>query len=290
LNAAHPFAPRLPAHPRQGPAGLRCTRPASPSAVRRSSLVRPRCVRPTYATHISKTSTRASSQCRIVRDCSRVRRTVCFTSPGSLRRPSFRRTQRCLLGAPGMSLARSFELTNDRPPTRLWHPCRLPPAIAFELTLVPPLTRGLGRVHRVSVKEPWLVRPEMPSILEKPFSGSASIPRLCRRGPLPGSHFALRGRPLRASRPSAHPAATGFAFGWQLPLADFCSCKEYGHTGERPIPASKRAREWLVSLRPASCPAEREQATRQTEPKPRRRRSAAASTESTSSQRPRCGG
>lgn len=193
-------------------------------------------------------------------------------------------------GAPGMSLARSFELANDRPPTRLWHPCRLPPAIAFELTLVPPLTRGLGRVHRVSVKEPWLVRPEMPSILEKPFSGSASVPRLCRRGPLPGSHFALRGRPLRASRPSAHPAATGFAFGWQLPLADFCSCKEYGHTGERPIPASKRAREWLVSLRPASCPAEREQATRQTEPKPRRRRSAAASTESTSSQRPRCGG
>jgi hypothetical protein len=152
------------------------------------------------------------------------------------------------------------------------------------------LRGGLGRVHRVSVKEPWLVRPEMPSILEKPFSGSASIPRLCRRGPLPGSHFALRGRPLRASRPSAHPAATGFAFGWQMPLADFCSCKEYGHTGERPIPASKRAREWLVSLRPASCPAEREQATRQTEPKPRRRRSAAASTESTSSQRPRCGG
>lgn len=102
--------------------------------------------------------------------------------------------------------------------------------------------------------------------------------------------LARRGCPLRASRPSAHPAATGFAFGRQTPLADFCNCKEYEHTGERPIPASKRARDRLVPLRPASCPAKRAQATRQTEPKLRRRRSATASTESTSSQRPRCGG
>lgn len=161
---------------------------------------------------------------------------------------------------------------------------------AFGLTPALPLAEGRGRVHHVSVKEPWLARPEMPSIVEKPFSGSAPVPRLCRRGPSPGVPLARRGRPLRASRPSAHPAATGFAFGRQTPLADFCNCKEYEHTGERPIPASKRARERLVSSRPASCPAKRAQAARQTEPKLRRRRSAAAPTESSSSQRPRCGG
>jgi hypothetical protein len=102
--------------------------------------------------------------------------------------------------------------------------------------------------------------------------------------------FARRGRPLRARRPSTRPAATGPAFERQMPLADFCNCKEYEHTSERPIPASIRARERLVSLRPVSCPTKREQAARHTEPKPRRRRSAAASTESTSSQRPHCGG
>ena len=49
--------------------------------------------------------------------------------------------------------------------------------------------------------------------------------------------LARRGCPLRASRPSARPAATGLACERQMPLADFCNCKEYEHTGERPIPA-----------------------------------------------------
>jgi len=94
------------------------------------------------------------------------------------------------------------------PPARLWHPCRVPSAAAFELTLVLPLAKGLGRVHRVSVKEPQLVRPEIPSIVEKPFSGSASVPRLCRRGPLPGipslvavARFELAVRPPARPRP-----------------------------------------------------------------------------------------
>lgn len=108
VNVVHPFAPRLHAHPRQGPAWLRSARPASPSAVGRPSLVRPRCIRPTYATHVSKTSTRSTLQCRFVRDCSRGRRTVCFTSPGPLRRPSFRRSERCLLTAPVAPRSRPF--------------------------------------------------------------------------------------------------------------------------------------------------------------------------------------
>jgi hypothetical protein len=109
MNVVHPFAPRLPARPRQGPAWLRSARPASPSAVGRPSLVRPRCIRPTYATHVSKTSTRSTLQCRVVRDCSRGRRTVCFTSPGPLRRPSFRRSRRCRPTAPVVASLRPFE-------------------------------------------------------------------------------------------------------------------------------------------------------------------------------------
>lgn len=111
MSVVHPFAPRLPAHPRQGPAELHCARPASPSTVRRPALVRPRYIRPTYATHVSKTSTRSTLQCRFVRDCSRGRRTVRFTSPGPLRRPSFRRSELCRPTAPVVVVMRSFELT-----------------------------------------------------------------------------------------------------------------------------------------------------------------------------------
>lgn len=99
--------------------GPRCARPASPSTVRRPSLVRPRCIRPTYATHVSKTSTRSASQCRLVRDCSRVRRTVRFTSPGPLRRPSFRRTECFRLAAPVVPPRALSSDAATRPPARL---------------------------------------------------------------------------------------------------------------------------------------------------------------------------
>jgi len=69
-----------------------------------------------------------------------------------------------------------------------------------------PSAKGQGRVHRVSVKEPQLVRPEMPSILEKPFSGSAPIARLCRRVPVPGVPLlSAVARSELAARPPARP-------------------------------------------------------------------------------------
>lgn len=263
--------------------GPRCARPASSSTVRRPSLVRPRCIRPTYATHVSKTSTRAPSQCRLVRDCSRERRTVRFTSPGPLRRPSFRRIG-CFRPAAPVVPPRALS-SSLRPVRRLGSdiPVAFRLRRAFELSLAPAVCER--------------PRPRPPRLRERAAACStrdAFHPRVALLGlgpdhatlpPRPGTWcpFALRGRPLRASRPSACPAATGLAFGRQTPLADFCNCDWYGHTGDRPIPASKRARERLVPLRPASCPAKREQATLP-------RRSAAAPTEVTSSQRPRCGG
>lgn len=161
---------------------------------------------------------------------------------------------------------------------------------AFELTLAPAVCerprprppRLRERAAACSTRDAFHPRETLLGL----GSDRATLP------PRPGAWrpFALGGCPLRASRPSACPAATGLAFGRQTPLADFCNCDVYGHTGDRPIPASKRARERLVSLRLASYPAKLRQATRQTEPKLRWRRSAAAPTESTSSQRPRCGG
>jgi hypothetical protein len=204
-------------------------------------------------------------------------RALHFTRSAS---PSVVPSQRALSAhCAGRAATSSFELPAALPPARLWHPCRVPLPAAFGLTPVLPLAKGLGRVHHVSVKEPWLVRPEMPSIVEKPFPGSAPVPRLCRREPSPGfPSLVAVARFELAVRPPARPRP-GLRVNGRCHSPNFCNCKEYEHTGERPIPASKRARDRLVSLRLASCPAKRAQATRQTEPKLRRRRSAAASTE-----------
>jgi hypothetical protein len=205
-----------------------------------------------------------------------VRRSRAASVVGSLRRAGlgepFRATRCRTAGSALTSLSRSARrpLSGSRPCCRE--------------------AEGRGRVHHVSVKEPWLVRPEMPSIVEKPSSGSAPVPRLCRRVPSPGvpspvavARFEPATRPPTRPRPDlrlggrCHSPTSAIAKSTSTPASDPSL-----HRGE--------ARERLVSLRLASCPAKRAQAMRQTEPKLRRRRSAAASTESTSSQRPRCGG
>lgn len=150
-----------------------------------------------------------------------------------------------------------------RPPARLWHPCRVPRGAGFR-----------AHARAVARRRP---RPRPPRLRERAVTcstrdafhrretllGLGSGPTTLPPWSVAWRPFARRGRPLRASRPSARPAATGLAFERQMPLADFCNCKEYEHTGERPIPASSRARDRLVSLRLASCPAKRAQAMRQ---------------------------
>jgi hypothetical protein len=92
---------------------------------------------------------------------------------------------------------------------------------------------GRGRVHHVSVKEPWLVRPGMPSIVERPFSGSAPVPRLCRRDPSPGfpslvavARFELAARPPTRPRPdwrlggSCHSPTSAIAKSTSTPASD----------------------------------------------------------------------
>lgn len=101
-----------------------------------------------------------------------------------------------------------------------------------------------------------LRRPGAPSIREKPFSGLAPIPRLCRRGPAPGvpspaavTCFGLDRRPPARPRPGAA------SFGQIHSLTSAISSK-HGHTREQPHPAPERARERSPRRARASCPGE----------------------------------
>jgi hypothetical protein len=205
--------------------------------------------------------------------------------------PSVVPSQRALSAhCAGRAATSPFELPAALPPARLWHPCRVPLPAAFGLTPVLPLAEGLGRVHHVSVKEPWLVRPEMPSIVEKPFSGSVSVPRLCRRDPLPGfpslvavARFELAVRPPARPRPGlrvngrCHSPTSAIAKSTSTPASDPSLHRSEPVTGSsrcapRVAPRSARRRRGKRSRSSAGA-----------EAPPRRPRS-------TSSQRPRCGG
>jgi hypothetical protein len=87
-----------------------------------------------------------------------------------------------------------------------------------------------------------------------PSRGSASVPRLGRRGPLPGirslvavARFELAACPPARPRPDLR-------LGGSCHSPTSAICKEYEHTGERPIPASKPARDGGPRCAPRVAP------------------------------------